>query len=622
MRKITLTVMTVMMSLGMVFSQTTVDHVLYLPFDTEKIPDGEDRVSIVDSTDAVHHNPTTVQQRWLEYEGGVLVDTSAATDSTEGRGTVLQIDDHTFLKVEEKFFEENDQWTISYWSRWIQPPGWWSGHANWFGTDSTGAFTGGWTHWKGWYGWAELAGLGGFSSGGLNNDGQKFHSDLWLHVTIAYHDSTLTYYMADSTYSLIGMNLNEWESNSYWLSCKGEEAEGTQSGWKLQIMGDSSGTRSQEMQVDDFRLYDIALTEGEVASMHNGEDIMRTYISSISIGSESGEMEVKMEDSLQMTADISPEDATVPDIDWSIEEGTGSATVNDTGLVKPEAVGTVTVKATATDGSGVTATQEITITGVLITDIVVSSAHPGDSVQVDSTLQMSVDVTPDDASDTTVSWSVVNGTGSALIDEEGVLTGVLAGTVDVIATANDASDMADTLEVVIYEELNDISLSAESETITMDETLEITAETVPEGADATISWSVEDGTGSATIEETGDLTAELTPEETGTVTVVAEDANSDVQGSLEITIEEATGISDPIGDAIKVYPNPSDGTFNISLNGVQPAHYEVYNVIGAKLQSGILQPDDQLELKSTDEGVYYLKLSTDKGEIIKKLIVQ
>ena len=56
---------------------------------------------------------------------------------------------------------------------------------------------------------------------------------------------------------------------------------------------------------------------------------------------------------LQLTATVTPTDATNKTVTWSIVNGTGQATINATGLVTAVASGTVTARATANDGSGV-----------------------------------------------------------------------------------------------------------------------------------------------------------------------------------------------------------------------------------------------------------------------------
>jgi uncharacterized protein YjdB len=76
----------------------------------------------------------------------------------------------------------------------------------------------------------------------------------------------------------------------------------------------------------------------------------------------------------QVTATILPLDATDKSLTWVISNGMGNATVDNNGLVTAVSNGTVTVKATANDGSGVFGTLDIVITNqkVLITSIVLT----------------------------------------------------------------------------------------------------------------------------------------------------------------------------------------------------------------------------------------------------------
>jgi len=75
---------------------------------------------------------------------------------------------------------------------------------------------------------------------------------------------------------------------------------------------------------------------------------------------------------LQMVADVQPTSATIKTVTWSVINGTGEATISNTGLLKAVADGTVTVKATAKDGSGVYGQLLVTISGqgsVIVDDI-------------------------------------------------------------------------------------------------------------------------------------------------------------------------------------------------------------------------------------------------------------
>jgi uncharacterized protein YjdB len=76
----------------------------------------------------------------------------------------------------------------------------------------------------------------------------------------------------------------------------------------------------------------------------------------------------------QIVLTVLPANATDKTVTWSITNGTGQATISQTGLVTAQGNGTVTAKATANDGSGISGTLLITITGqtILVTSITLS----------------------------------------------------------------------------------------------------------------------------------------------------------------------------------------------------------------------------------------------------------
>jgi hypothetical protein len=64
-----------------------------------------------------------------------------------------------------------------------------------------------------------------------------------------------------------------------------------------------------------------------------------------------------------MLAEVLPINATNPSVTWSVISGTGNATINTAGLLTATADGTVTVRATANDGSAVFGEIVITVSG-------------------------------------------------------------------------------------------------------------------------------------------------------------------------------------------------------------------------------------------------------------------
>ena len=65
---------------------------------------------------------------------------------------------------------------------------------------------------------------------------------------------------------------------------------------------------------------------------------------------------------LLMEATVVPDNATNKKVNWSVEAGTGTASINQAGLLTALTNGTVTVKATAKDGSSIVGTKVVTIT--------------------------------------------------------------------------------------------------------------------------------------------------------------------------------------------------------------------------------------------------------------------
>ncbi|MDR0247763.1 MAG: Ig-like domain-containing protein [Burkholderiales bacterium] len=87
---------------------------------------------------------------------------------------------------------------------------------------------------------------------------------------------------------------------------------------------------------------------------------------------------------------------------------------------------------------------------VPVTNITVSGAGGAATITTNNgTLQMSAAVLPANATNPTVTWSVVNGTGSATITAGGLLRATGNGTVTVTATANDGSGVVGTFLITI-----------------------------------------------------------------------------------------------------------------------------------------------------------------------------
>jgi len=246
-------------------------------------------------------------------------------------------------------------------------------------------------------------------------------------------------------------------------------------------------------------------------------------------------MNVALNGSLQMIAIISPVNAANQTVTWLVKNGTGRAIISSDGLLTGTKTGTVSVIAAATDESGVIGTGTINII-VPVTKITVTGANRSSSVAVNNSLQMSASITPNHATNKTMTWSVVNETGSATITSSGLLTAASAGTVTVIASANDGSGVIGTAKINITILVTEIIVSGSNNAteVTLKGRLQMIATLSPtDAANKSVTWKVINGTGKATISSTGLLTGSRV----GTVTVVAmANDGSGVKGSTVIRV--------------------------------------------------------------------------------------
>lgn len=84
------------------------------------------------------------------------------------------------------------------------------------------------------------------------------------------------------------------------------------------------------------------------------------------------------------------------------------------------------------------------------------------------------------------------------------------------------------------------------------------------------------------------------------------------------------GVADVVpANEVKVYPNPSNGIFNVSLGDAFEMSYEVYNILGQTVKSGKLTTDNNtVNLTNSQEGVYILKLTdaANNRSVTRKIV--
>ena len=84
-----------------------------------------------------------------------------------------------------------------------------------------------------------------------------------------------------------------------------------------------------------------------------------------------------------------------------------------------------------------------------VTNITLTMEAGTNQVPVGDTVTLNVAVTPTDAYNKAVTFSIINGTGKATVDNKGVVTGVEVGNVTAVASATDGSGVQGTCEIPV-----------------------------------------------------------------------------------------------------------------------------------------------------------------------------
>ncbi|WP_200504202.1 T9SS type A sorting domain-containing protein [Adhaeribacter terrigena] len=112
----------------------------------------------------------------------------------------------------------------------------------------------------------------------------------------------------------------------------------------------------------------------------------------------------------------------------------------------------------------------------------------------------------------------------------------------------------------------------------------------------------------------------------GTTPVAPEDAEDDYRFLFEANLTNITGVKEDLNaKLVSVYPNPSNGVFNVSAKDMKGGNLnlEVRDMQGRLVYSAAASKDNAtINLKNVASGVYMLKASTDAEVAVKRIVVQ
>lgn len=209
-------------------------------------------------------------------------------------------------------------------------------------------------------------------------------------------------------------------------------------------------------------------------------------VSSVSISTTSAELEIGK--TLQLTATVSPSNATDKSVSWTTSSAT-VATVTPTGMVTAKAEGTTNITATC---GGKSAVCKVTVKKATIPVTSVELDNTDITIKVGESKTLKVTIKPDNATDKTITWASSK-TDIVTVDTDGKVTAVKEGVASVTATCGGKTASCKVTVEKAVVEVTSITLSETTLTLSEGDTKTITATVNPSDAtDKTINWTSSD----------------------------------------------------------------------------------------------------------------------------------
>ncbi|MHB8128838.1 MAG: Ig-like domain-containing protein [Mobilitalea sp.] len=229
-----------------------------------------------------------------------------------------------------------------------------------------------------------------------------------------------------------------------------------------------------------------------------------------------------------LKATVTTETATNPKVTWT-SSNTKVLTVNKKGKVTGIKIGYATITATAQDGSEVEATCEIRVV-TPVGSITVDKAYM--AMLVGDSKPLKVTIRPSNSTYRKAKWTSSD-ESIAIVDEDGVVTALKAGSTTIIAEAKDNSGKKAICYVAVRDRLPSTGITLMDKKLTMVPGEEKAVQVVlnPAASTDSFSWSTDNAAVAKVDKRTGKITARATG--TANVTVMTDSGKTAV---IEVTV--------------------------------------------------------------------------------------
>ncbi len=244
----------------------------------------------------------------------------------------------------------------------------------------------------------------------------------------------------------------------------------------------------------------------------------------------------------QLTATVSPSNATNKNITWS-SSNNSVATVSNSGLVSAVSQGNATITVTTVDGN-FTATANVSVTNSTVSVTGVTLSPTSLSLNIGGTSQLTATVLPANATNKLVSWSSSNNS-VVTVSNSGLITAISVGNAIITVTTVDGNKTA-TANISVTTSVisvTGVTLSPTSLSLNIGGTSQLTATVLPANAtNKLVSWSSSNNS-VVTVSNSGLITAISVGNAIITVTTV--DGNKTATANISVTtsVISVTGVT-------------------------------------------------------------------------------
>lgn len=224
----------------------------------------------------------------------------------------------------------------------------------------------------------------------------------------------------------------------------------------------------------------------------NAQQIIELNVSRIpveGIAISPGDATLSLGRTLQLTADVNPENASFPEVNWSTSNAS-VAIVSENGLVTGVTEGSTTITATSID-SGLT--DRITITVVPVQSKEITLNLSSVRMRQGDTETLTATVLPVDTANKELIWSIED-TSVVTVNDSGLLTALQNGTTNLTVTAKDGGASV-SIPIVVADEIRvtGITVTPSSASLIAGQWQQLEVAVVPSTADNTkVTWHSSD----------------------------------------------------------------------------------------------------------------------------------